>query len=387
VSVKKFWNLSVKKGADGSKHLDVHLHGVIDGNWTDDEISSSSDLAAKLAEHPDAKTIGVRINSVGGSMLGGVTMYNALASHPGEVTCYVQGLCASAATLPAMAGKTVMGPGSMMMVHKPASGVYGDADAQRKLADVLDKAQESSVAIYEKKTGKSRAELNDLINSETWMTAEDAVAKGFADCVGNAPTNEADSDGDTDSSMPNDPQDLGETVLWNGAEFPRAAMPAQILAMAKKPVPPLPIAAVVPATPVLALVPPLPPPAPITRAELAQRDPALLASLIEEGRTAGIAAERARLSAIDELPAMGCADLVQAAKYGAKPTDAPTLAVEIVKAQKGAGAELLAARRIESKKLADVTPGAVENSDQAATARIVKAITDGGNARRGGSGK
>jgi ATP-dependent Clp endopeptidase proteolytic subunit ClpP len=384
-SPTKFCNLTVKKGSDGSKHLDIQLHGVIDGGWGDDAIATAP-IVQSLQDHFDAKTVSCRINSVGGSAFGGVAMYAALQTHPGEVTCIVEGLAASAASLVAMAGKTVMGRGAMMMIHPPSSGLYGNATELRKLADTLDKVQDALASIYTEKTGKSLEAINSMIDEETWMTAEEAVAKGFADEVANYA---AGGDAEPDPNDPNEgnenepPEDRGEVIVFNRVSFPRSSMPAQIVAMAKKPAPPVPVAE---AAPVLALVPPLLPPAPITRAELEQREPALLASILEEGRAAGVAAERARLAAIDELPVMGCADLVQAAKYGAKPTDAPTLAVEIVKAQKGAGAELLARRQIESRPIAAVSPGVVENSDQAARARVIKAIADGGNARRGGNG-
>jgi hypothetical protein len=57
------FNLTVKRGADGSKHLDMQIHGVIDGGWYDDESVSTSEAIARLNEHVDAKTVNVRINS------------------------------------------------------------------------------------------------------------------------------------------------------------------------------------------------------------------------------------------------------------------------------------------------------------------------------------
>jgi ATP-dependent Clp protease protease subunit len=372
----KIWNLTAKTDEGGAKCLDVQIHGVIDGGWFDDESVSTAEIAAALADHQDAKAINVHINSIGGSLFGGVALYNVLNAHPAEVTCYVDGLAASAASLIAMAGKTVMGRGSMLMIHNPMAMAMGDAKELRRQAADLDKAQASLVAIYKAKTGKDVTAIKAMLDAETFMTAEQAVRNGFADELA---ADAADGDGnDNEPDGDEGPTAKGESVIWNGVEFPRTSIAPQLLAMAKAPAPPAPPA------PVLALVLQPEPQPPITRAELQARAPELLAALLEEGRAAGAAAERARLQAIDELPVMGCAELVIAAKYGEKPIDAPTLAVAIVKAQKGAGAELLAQRRIESAPIVAVAPSAPDQTARAEEARIIQAITDGGNARRGG---
>lgn len=378
----KIWNLNVKRGADGSKHLDIQLHGVIDGGWLDDDGVNTSDVVAELQNHLDAKTVEVRINSVGGSAFGGVAMYNALEAHPGEVTCRVEGLAASAASLVAMAGKTVMGKGSMMMIHSPSAGVMGNAAELRKAADWLDKVQDSLASIYTAKTGKSLDEVHGMLDAETWMTAEEAVASGFADSVADKPADDPADPADPADDVDDDqPQMTADGLRWAGVTFPAASLPQQILAMATKPVQtPAPAA-----PPVLAIVPPPAPELPIARAELQRRSPELLAALIEEGHAAGAAAERARFRAIDDLDLKGCTDLIAAAKYGDKPMDAPALAVAAIKAGHQAGAALLDARRAESLALAGVGAGAPDQAAVANKARMIQAIADGGNARRGGS--
>lgn len=423
--VKKFWNLGVKRGADGSKHLDLQIHGVIDGGWGDEGGVDTKSIVSDLQQHLDAKTIGVRINSMGGSAFGGVALYNALQSHPGEVTCCVEGLAASAASLVAMAGKTIMGKGAMMMIHPPSTIAMGGATEFRKTADVLDKIQTSLETIYSAKTGLSAKDVNDLVNKETWMTAEEAVAMHFADAVGAAPATEGD-DGDvgTDDGE-GDTQMTADAVTWNGVTFPRKMIEThpRIMAMAtKKSKPPIsatestetaptpdpapeppaspepekdkPAADPAPAseeapTPapasVLSLVPPPAPTPPITRAELTLRAPELIAALFDEGHAAGAAAERARLQAIDDLGLKGCAELLAAAKYGDKPMDARDVAVAAIKAGQFAGAELLATRRVESRQLAAVVSGSPDQTGAAEQALVIKSIVDGGNARRGGS--
>lgn len=390
----KFWNLNVKRGADGSKHLDVQIHGVIDGGWYDDAGVDTAACIAELNQHLDAKTIGVRINSVGGSAFGGVAMYNALESHSAEVTCTVEGLAASAASLVAMAGKTCMGIGSMMMIHSPSTVAMGNAAELRRTADFLDKVQDSLAAIYTKKTGKSLDDVNDLLDDETWMTADEAVAGGFADSVGVDGESEGEADPNVDKEPKDDepdgdddPEMLGDAVTWRGVQFPMAKVPQQILAMAKKPAPAANGGGGGGGGGILALVPQPSPQSPITRAELALRAPDLLAALVKEGHDAGATAERARLQAIDDLGLKGCDEMVVAAKYGDKPMDARDLAVAAIKSGQQAGAEMLAARRAESRVLTGVVPSAPDQTAAAAQARFIQAIVDGGNAVRGGKTK
>jgi len=268
----KIFNLNVKRGADGSKHLDLQIHGVIDGDWMDEDGGvSTSDVISDLQQHLDAKTIGVRINSVGGSAFGGVALYNALQAHPAEVVCIVEGLAASAASLVAMAGKTCMGVGAMMMIHPPLTMALGNAAELRRQADVLDKVQEGIAAIYTAKTGLSSKDVADIVNAETWMTAEEAVAAGFADEVmSDAADGDPDEDEEPDENDPEEgdedggeedsaPLMVGDVVRWRGVEFPIANLPQRIINMAKKPVPPGAVIASAPApapAPALALVPP-----------------------------------------------------------------------------------------------------------------------------------
>jgi len=339
----------------------------------------------------------VRINSLGGSAFGGVAMYNALQDHPGEVTCCVEGLAASAASLVAMAGKTVMGKGSMMMIHSPLTMALGNAGELRKTADVLDKVQDALATIYSAKTGLDSKDVNDLLDAETWMTADEAVAAGFADEV----MPDAKTDYGPGEHVPAEQENMtnaaptlaGENVMWSGVTFSVKSLPERVLAMVAAPT--TVITTSDSATPpALAVVPPVveTPPAPIvaleppiTREVLARRSPELVAALLEEGRAAGAAAERARLHAIDDLGVKGCAEMVAAAKYGEKPIDAAALAVAVVKAGQVAGADLLALRRKESEPLAAIATGAPDQTAAAAEARHIKAMVDGGNARRGGN--
>lgn len=352
----KFWNLEVGQAEDGSKVLDISIFGVIDPGFPFPGDTMSGEIAQQLVEHKDAAKINVRINSVGGDAFGGVAIYNLLREHPaakaGNLTTTVEGLAASAASVVAMAGKTVMAKGSMMMIHNPWTIALGDAEAMRHQADVLDSVRESLVAIYESKTKMKRAELKKMLDAETWMTDEEAKRSGFADALGDAPM-KARAEGDS--------------IILNAVAFPRSSVPAPILAMASPPSPPKE--------------------EPMTEEQLKAKHPDVYAAVFSKGEksgeTKGAAAERARLQEIDDLDVKGCEALVRAAKYE-QPSDAPTLAMAVVKAGKAAGLELLAAREREGQAAASVRQSAPEKKTEADEKEAAKNIAAIANRRRGG---
>lgn len=137
---------------------------------------------ADLERLGDVKDILVRINSPGGEVFDGFAIYNALKNHPAQVHIQIDGLAASIASIIAMAGDLItMGDGAMMMIHNPWTIAIGDSDDMRKTADMLDKVSEGLLDAYESRTGMSRDEIKTMLASETWFTAAEAIANGFAD--------------------------------------------------------------------------------------------------------------------------------------------------------------------------------------------------------------
>lgn len=130
----------------------------------------------------DATSIKLAINSPGGSVFDALAMYNALRQHPASVEVTVLGIAASAASLLAMAGdKIIMPENAFMMIHNPINFAYGDSAELRSMADVLDKIGASLVATYALRTGLPEADIQELLDAETWLNAEEAVGLGFAD--------------------------------------------------------------------------------------------------------------------------------------------------------------------------------------------------------------
>ena len=130
------------------------------------------------------ESILVRINSPGGSVWDGLSIMNLLKDYRGQVNIQIDGLAASAATLVALAGDSVvMASGSRFMVHEPWSGTVGNSEEHKKAAEELDDVAVDMANLYSKRTGKSHDEMRSIMKEETWMSASKAVSLGFADSV------------------------------------------------------------------------------------------------------------------------------------------------------------------------------------------------------------
>ncbi|WP_173935104.1 head maturation protease, ClpP-related [Chelativorans sp. Marseille-P2723] len=130
------------------------------------------------------QNITVRINSPGGDMFEGIAIYNLLRTHPAKVTVEVLGWAASAASIIAMAGDEIrMRLGSFMMVHNAWGLVIGNRHDMREAATLFEQFDAALADIYEARTGMKRADIEQLMDAETFMTAAQAVEYGFADVV------------------------------------------------------------------------------------------------------------------------------------------------------------------------------------------------------------
>ena len=160
---------------------DLYFFGDINseslGEWQkyypDDK--APKDVQDFLDQLGDVSKINVHINSGGGSVFGGIAIYNILKRHAAEITVYVEGLAASIASVIAMAGDKIIIPANaQMMIHKPSSIAWGNADTLRKEADILDGCQKVILKTYMQhaKEGVTEEELDGLINAETWKNGE-----------------------------------------------------------------------------------------------------------------------------------------------------------------------------------------------------------------------
>ena len=122
------------------------------------------------------------LNSPGGDCIAASQIYSMLMDYKDDVTVKIDGIAASAASVIAMAGtKVLMAPTALMMIHNPMTLAYGNHEDMEKAIVMLDEVKESIVNAYEIKTSLSRAKLSHLMDSETWMNANNAIELGFAD--------------------------------------------------------------------------------------------------------------------------------------------------------------------------------------------------------------
>lgn len=158
------------------------MHGTIaEESWFDDDVTPQ---LFKDELNAGSGDITVWINSPGGDCVAAAQIYNMLTQYKGNVTVKIDGIAASAASVIAMAGNTVlMSPVSMMMIHNPATVAFGDHAEMQKAIDMLAEVKESIINAYVIKTGLSRLKLSHLMDAETWMDANKAVELGFADDI------------------------------------------------------------------------------------------------------------------------------------------------------------------------------------------------------------
>ena len=158
----------------------LELNGTIaEESWFDDDITPQ---LFKDELNAGSGDITVWINSPGGDCVAAAQIYNMLSNYKGKVTVKIDGIAASAASVIAMAGDTVLvSPVSMLMIHNPATIVWGDHAEMQKAIDMLAEVKESIINAYVLKTGLSRPKLSHLMDAETWMDANKAVELGFAD--------------------------------------------------------------------------------------------------------------------------------------------------------------------------------------------------------------
>ena len=175
--MNKFWNFST-----GEAGRELYLNGPIsDVTWFGDEITPAAFREELAAGDGD---ITVWINSPGGCVFAAAEIYTALREYTGRVTVKINGMCASAASVVAMAGAEVlMSPVSYMVIHNPATVAIGDSEEMLRAKATLDEIKEGIINAYEAKTKLPRAEISRLMNEESCFNAKKAVQLGFADDV------------------------------------------------------------------------------------------------------------------------------------------------------------------------------------------------------------
>lgn len=174
----KFW--SFKNAKEDPKVGELMIYGEIsESSWWGDEVTPKQ-FKKDLDALGTIDELNVYINSPGGDVFAGQAIYSILNRLTYPVNVYIDGLAASAASIIAMVGDTIRMPkNAMLMIHNPWTWGVGYASDFRKLADDLDKIRESIIPVYQEQCGKDCEEIASMMDAETWMTAEEALEKGF----------------------------------------------------------------------------------------------------------------------------------------------------------------------------------------------------------------
>ncbi len=165
--------------------MDLQIYGVIGT-----EGLTAPAIRAQLAGKTEP--LNVRICSDGGDAVEGLAIAEVLRRYPGRVTCYIDTLAGSAASVIACAGaEVVMSDGSMLMIHNPHIEIRGDGDTLRGAAAMVDTLAQSYATEYARKMGCSIEDARALMTRAdwsvgTWLGAEEALRCGLATRIGPA---------------------------------------------------------------------------------------------------------------------------------------------------------------------------------------------------------
>lgn len=174
--------MTVKFQARGSRG-EIWLYDQIGASFWGDGITAKS-FQKELTALGKVTAIDLRVNSPGGDVFDGFAIYNMLAQHPASIDVYVDGVAASIASIIAMSGNTIkMAKNSMMMIHNPQGVAIGDENEMDRVKALLKQVKGNLTQTYADRTGNNAADIEAWMNDETWLTAEAAVERGFADRV------------------------------------------------------------------------------------------------------------------------------------------------------------------------------------------------------------
>ena len=174
----KFWNVMKN---DEEKSAELILYGSIGSDEYWDDISDKA-FKQDIENLGDVENITLHINSPGGSVFSAVAIANTLKNHKAKITANIDGLAASAATIITSACDTVRMPkNALFMVHNPITFAYGNNQDMQKKLEMLNKVKNSIIETYLNKAKTDKETLSELMDNETWMSAEEAKEYGFID--------------------------------------------------------------------------------------------------------------------------------------------------------------------------------------------------------------
>lgn len=165
-----------------AEEADIYIYEDVGSGWFGGV--SAKQFAADLKALGAVTTINLHLNSYGGEVFEGLAIYRQLADHSARIVAHIDGIAASIASVIAMAADEILITESgFIMIHDASGGVFGRAEDMRKVADLLDTITGTISDLYVGRTGMAAPAVRQLMAAETWMTAAEAVANGFADSI------------------------------------------------------------------------------------------------------------------------------------------------------------------------------------------------------------
>lgn len=170
------------KAADADGNAELLLYEFIGYDWWSDSGMTAMRFDEELKNLGVVKNLTIRINSPGGDVWDGMSIFNMLATYSAPTTVIVEGLAASIASVIAMAGDTVKAAEmSQLMIHDSWTYGYGNEQQLRELADVLAKIDGQIAETYAKRSGKPVDYFRELQDKDTYLTAAEAKDIGLVD--------------------------------------------------------------------------------------------------------------------------------------------------------------------------------------------------------------
>ena len=353
----KFWNL-VKN--DEEKSAKLILYGSIGSDEYWDDISDKA-FKQDIENLGDVENIILHINSPGGSVFSAVAIANTLKNHKAKITANIDGLAASAATIITSACDTVKMPkNALFMVHNPITFAYGNNQDMQKTLEMLNKVKNSIIETYLNKAKTDKETLSELMDNETWMSAEEAKEYGFIDeildenvekevienkLIINNMAFDISRFKNFKEKKNQDPRIINISVNSTGSPEEIADKFRDILNSTENQ---------------------KNEGGNMTLEELKNKFPELYNQIFNEGKEAGITKERERMREIDNLDVSNYSELVENAKYN-EPVEASVLAVNILNKQKEERIQKL--QNIKNDSQNNFTPpvpnnGTAENNEE-----------------------
>ena len=318
----KFWNVMKN---DEEKSAELILYGSIGSDEYWDDISDKA-FKQDIENLGNVENITLHINSPGGSVFSAVAIANTLKNHKAKVTANIDGLAASAATIITSACDIVRMPkNALFMIHNPITFAYGNNQEMQKTLDMLDKVKNSIIETYLNKTKTDKETLSQLMDNETWMSAEEAKEHGFVDEI-------------LDENV--EKEVIKNKLIINNMAFDITKF-RNFKAGGKANKIQNPIV-------INNFVNNKKEEEKMTLEELKNKFPELYNQVFNEGKEAGINKENERMKAIDEMKISNYSELVESAKYTEK-VEASELAMKVLKKQNEEKAEKLEGLKNESQ--------------------------------------